>query len=476
MAPAARILLAHDDHAFGRTLTWILNEHGYEVTHSSTSADEVFDVLNGASHDLLVLETASGEAGLHLLSRIKADDRWEALPVLMLSPLPPEEGSVEALGLGASDFMGRPFRVREILARIKARLRAGRELNRARAEARSRSEMIEILREIASSLSPDEIYQILVRRVAQGLGISRCAILLRGKDPDVGTVVAAFENPVLRNLRVDLRRYPEIRRALETGEIVLSDSIESDPLYQATREEWARTGQKVDTTSALAIPFTVGDERVGVFFLRTSGQDVVLNQLDLQFADQVITSAVTTIGKAYEVQEAFRGQTRLRELAETDPLTALPNRRALEDRMVHELEQAARYATVLSCLMLDVDGFKTVNDTHGHQAGDLVLSQLAALLKREQRAMDMVARFGGEEFCILVPLTGPGGARLLADRILRRVAGERFGPPGVALPLTVSIGIATYPDERITDSVSLLRVADQNLLKAKADGRNRYRD
>src|SRR5678816_3855985 len=175
MTTPARILLAHDDHAFGRTLSWILDEHGYAVT-ATDATDAITDLLTSDPHDLLILETEAGQAGLTLLSRVKADDRFEHLPVLLLSSLPPEEGSVEALGLGAADFMSKPFRVREILARVKAHLRAGRELNRARAEARSRSEMIEILREIASSLSPDEIYQVLVRRVAQGLGISRCSI------------------------------------------------------------------------------------------------------------------------------------------------------------------------------------------------------------------------------------------------------------------------------------------------------------
>jgi diguanylate cyclase (GGDEF)-like protein len=213
-----------------------------------------------------------------------------------------------------------------------------------------------------------------------------------------------------------------------------------------------------------------------VFFLRTSGHDVVLNQLDIQFADQVIKSAVTTIEKAYELQEAFEGQRQLRELAETDPLTGLYNRRALEVRLNRELEQATKYATVLSCLMVDVDGFKALNDTYGHQMGDRILIQLSTLLKREQRAIDLVARFGGEEFCILLPLTGSGGARLLADRILRRVGSFPFGEPDHPVQLTISIGIATYPDDRVTDSDSLLLLADQNLLKAKADGRNRYRD
>ncbi len=475
MTSPARILFAHDDHAFGRTLGWILDEHGYAVT-ASPASEHMLEILAADPFDLLVLETASGENGMRLLARVKGDERFESVPVLVLSSLPPEEGSVEALGLGASDFLARPFRVREILARVKAHLRAGRELNRARAEARSRSEMIEILREIASSLSPDEIYQILVRRVAQGLGISRCSIVLRGPDQDAAVVVAAFENPMLRNLRVELRRYPEIQRALETGEVVLSDSIPSDPLFAETRREWQAEGKEILTTSALAIPFTLRGERLGVFYLRTSGHDAVLNQLDIQFADQVIKSAVTTIEKAYEVQAAVEGQKQLRELAETDPLTGLFNRRALEARLTRELAQAQKYATVLSCLMIDVDHFKQTNDTLGHAMGDLILAQLASLLKREQRAIDVVARVGGEEFCVLLPLTGSGGARLLADRILRRVGGYPFGEPDQPVPVTVSIGIATHPDDRITDGPSLLKLADQNLLKAKADGRNRYRD
>ena len=475
MTTPAKILFAHDDHAFGRTLGWILDEHGYAVT-AVPATDTVLETMASDPHDLLVLETASGEAGMRLLARIKGDERFESLPVLMLSSLPPEEGSIEALGLGATDFLARPFRVREILARVKAHLRAGRELNRARAEARSRSEMIEILREIASSLSPDEIYQILVRRVAQGLGISRCSILLRGPDEGFATVVAAFENPMLRNLRVQPDRYPEIQRAITSGEVVLSDSIESDPLFADTRRQWQATNSAIETTSALAIPFAVQGRQLGIFYLRTTGHDAVLNQLDVQFAEQVIRSAVTTIEKAYQIQAAVEGEKQLRELAETDPLTGLSNRRALETRLIRELDQAQRFSTVLSCLMIDVDNFKATNDTLGHQMGDRILAQLANLLRREQRAMDVVARFGGEEFCVLLPLTGSGGARLLADRILRRIASHPFGEVEKPVPVTVSIGIATFPDDRVTDGTSLLRLADQNLLKAKADGRNRYRD
>jgi FixJ family two-component response regulator len=307
MTGPARILFAHDDHAFGRTLGWILDEHGYAVT-AVPASDELITTLAEEPHDLLVLETASGEEGMRLLARIKGDQRFDSLPVLMLSSLPPEEGSVEALGLGASDFLARPFRVREILARVKAHLRAGRELNRARAEARSRSEMIEILREIASSLSPDEIYQILVRRVARGLKISKCSIILAKAGDEYGTVVAAYENPMLRNLQVELRKYPEIVQALQSAALVLVQDVLTDPLYDSARTEWGQDGTYVPTRSAIALPFFLRNEPTGVFFLRTTAEDPPLNQQDVAFADQVTKAAVAALEKAYDLESAVAGQ------------------------------------------------------------------------------------------------------------------------------------------------------------------------
>jgi two-component system cell cycle response regulator len=288
--------------------------------------------------------------------------------------------------------------------------------------------------------------------------------------------VAAYENPMLRNLRVDLRRYPEVQQALKSGEVVLIQDVLTDPLYQVVRAEWEAGGVAVPTRSALALPFQLKGQQVGVFFLRTTAEDAPLNQQDVQFADQVIKAAVAALEKAYDLETAMDGQEHMRHLAETDPLTDTFNRRALSDKLVQEMERAERYGTVLTCLMVDIDEFKLINDEHGHLAGDRVLRSLANLLKREQRAVDVLARYGGEEFTLLLPETGPTGARIFAERIIRRVAAHDFGESGRPVHVTISIGVATFPDERITDPESFLRLADANLYKAKADGRNRFRD
>jgi len=476
MPLAPKILVADDDQALSRTLSWILKENGYDVL-TVPGGEHLFDHLQAEPFDLLLLDIMMPKVdGLQLLQKVKADPKYKDLPVLMISSMPPEEATVRSLGLGAADFIPKPFRVRELLARVKAHLRVGRELNQARAEARSRSEMMDIMQEVTASLKPEEIYQILVRRVAHGLNLSRCSIVIAEPDDNTGTVVAAFENPMLRNLPVDLAKYPEIRRALVTGEVVLIRDATTDPLYEAVRAGWSSVAQAVQTRSAIALRFSLRGQPSGVFFLRTTTEDAPLNEQDVQFADQVITAAVAALEKAYDLENAVMGQEQMRHLAETDALTNCFNRRALMEKLEQEMDRAARYATMLTGMMIDIDNFKQINDTHGHLVGDRVLKQLSSLLKREQRSVDIVARYGGEEFVVLLPETTSAESRNFAERILRRVATHDFGEPGKPVRVTISIGIASYPDERVSDGESLLRLADSHLYRAKSDGRNRFRD
>jgi two-component system, cell cycle response regulator len=201
-----------------------------------------------------------------------------------------------------------------------------------------------------------------------------------------------------------------------------------------------------------------------------------LTDQDLAFAEQVIRSAVAALEKAYDLEHAVLGQEQMRQLAETDPLTAVYNRRALMQKMEQEMDRAARYATRLTVMMIDIDNFKSINDTFGHLVGDKVLKQLANLLKREQRSVDVLARYGGEEFVVLLPETTVAESRNFAERILRRVAGYDFGDPGRPVRVTISVGMASYPDSRVTDGQSLLKLADGHLYRAKVDGRNRFSD
>jgi two-component system cell cycle response regulator len=476
MSHSGKILIADDDPAVSFTLAFILRENGYDVT-TVPGGDRLLEQLQDDAYDLLLLDIMMPRVdGLQLLQRVKADERFRDLPVLMISSMPPEDATVRSLGLGAADFIPKPFKQRELLARVKAHLRMGRELNSARSAARDRSAMVDILHEVTSALQPNEIYQILVRRVAHALNISRSSILQAGPDDDMATVVAAYENPMLQNLPVDLRRYPEIRHCLETGDTVLVRDVRTDPLYREVRDAWLAEGRPVPTRSAICVRFSLKERPAGVFFLRTTGESSALNENDLEFSVQVIRSAVAALEKAYDLEHAVLGQEEMRQLAETDALTGVYNRRALMEKLEQEMDRAARYAARLTALMIDIDNFKQINDTHGLLVGDTVLKQLATLLRRELRSVDIVARYGGEEFVVLLPETTTPESRNFAERLLRRVATHEFGEEGNRVRVTISIGMASYPDERVSDGLSLLELADTHLYRAKTDGRNRFRD
>jgi two-component system cell cycle response regulator len=162
------------------------------------------------------------------------------------------------------------------------------------------------------------------------------------------------------------------------------------------------------------------------------------------------------------------------EMAITDGLTGLYNRRYMESHLGALVEQASARGKPLTALVLDIDYFKSVNDTHGHDAGDDVLREFAMRIKKSIRGIDLACRLGGEEFVIIMPETDMAVATIVAERLRRRIASEPF--PIVhgsqAIDVTISIGIATLDGAEDT-AATILKRADQALYRAKRDGRNR---
>jgi len=163
-----------------------------------------------------------------------------------------------------------------------------------------------------------------------------------------------------------------------------------------------------------------------------------------------------------------------RELAARDPLTGIANRRALMEALQHQVAVATRRQTPVSVLMIDIDFFKRVNDRHGHLAGDAVLCALAERIGRRLRAQDILGRYGGEEFMILLPHTDADGAVRLAEDLRRQVEQAPIAFNGADIPVTLSIGVHTRVPEPGPDAGdAMLAAADRALYAAKASGRNR---
>jgi diguanylate cyclase (GGDEF)-like protein len=164
--------------------------------------------------------------------------------------------------------------------------------------------------------------------------------------------------------------------------------------------------------------------------------------------------------------------TRVESLAIMDPLTGLYNRRRFESLMNSEFKRAARYQSSLSCMLIDIDHFKDVNDTFGHQIGDMVLKEVAGIIQNTLREVDTPARWGGEEFIVLSPNTSKENALKAAERILKAVANRSFSGIG-SHRVTVSIGISGIPSPDIDSQEKLIHAADLAMYEAKRKGRNR---
>ena len=198
-------------------------------------------------------------------------------------------------------------------------------------------------------------------------------------------------------------------------------------------------------------------------------------QTDLERQVRERTEQLHRTVKALEqkVQEQEAADARIQRLAHYDALTGLPNRSLLEDRCRHLIHAAERHGQSVAVMFIDLDHFKTVNDSLGHRVGDAVLVALAQRLRQEVRAQDTVARLGGDEFVLLLPETDADGAACVAQKIVA-AAQEPFQAYGHELTVTPSVGIALYPRDGV-DLDALARAADVAMYRAKEDGRNTWR-
>ena len=213
-----------------------------------------------------------------------------------------------------------------------------------------------------------------------------------------------------------------------------------------------------------------GNETVAVQALQGGAQDyLVKDDLTAQALRWAIHNAMEKVALRRQIERQRR---ELERLATTDVLTGVFNRRVLLERLELELRRCRRYGTRLCVLLLDVDHFKRVNDTYGHLAGDAVLVVLGHLLKTRVRGTDVAGRYGGEEFCVLLPETDLDPGRELAERLRQHLAAETFAAGETTFRVTCSVGVAHFHDakQKVTD---LLQAADEALYQAKQQGRDR---
>ena len=343
-----------------------------------------------------------------------------------------------------------------------------RELDRLRGELDYRTHLDESLQsflERISSTDPGKTYQSILTHSRELLQADRASLWVfdEGANEIVLRAAAGLPSEVEADTRTGLAEGIS-GRVLETGQPLVVENIDESELAPASAERNYRT------KSFISYPVTIGDRKIGLLNVTDKSSGGTFNEVDLSLLEIIGPQIAVALERA-EWQERA---TQFQLMSITDPLTGLLNRRYLEERLTEELNRSTRYSYSMSCLMIDIDDFKNYNDRNGHQAGDVALKITAHSLKAALRSADIACRYGGEEFCILLPQTSVTEAGVIAERMRQKVT-ETDYPYGKSQPMgtvSISIGISTFA-RHIDTAESVIAAADRALYNAKRQGKNR---
>lgn len=343
-----------------------------------------------------------------------------------------------------------------------------RELDQLRGQLEQRSQLDESLQhflERISATDPQKTYAAILKNSRELLMSERASLFVYDE------IAAELIAKAAIGLPIEAAEIPRIRLGegfaggvMESGEPLVVPDLEKSGFRASDPERGYRTN------SFVSYPLLIGGRKIGVLNVTDKVGGKAYDEVDLSLIDIIGPQIAASLERAGWQERA----TEFQLMSVTDPLTSLLNRRYLEERLSEELNRSKRSNYAMSFLMIDIDDFKNYNDVNGHQAGDQALQITAHNLKAELRLEDVACRYGGEEFCILLPQTPINEAAAIAERIRRKIAENQY-PHGQNQPLgfvTVSIGISTL-SKHVDTTVAVIAAADRALYNAKSKGKNR---
>jgi two-component system, cell cycle response regulator len=472
----ATVFVADDNPSILQGLERALRVTGYEV-RTAASGRAVLELLESAPEppDLLLLDVMMPEmTGLEVLRTLRVDPRWVDVPVVLITATNDGALPVSALRDGAVDFLTKPFRLDELLARVANHVRRNTELRRARESARIRLQAIDLIRELNRVVTADEMFHLVAARSSAILGVARCSVLVVQNGASVARVAASSEAELADGVELELALYPEVREALATGQPVVVRDVGASPLFEGVRDQWELRGLAAPLRSVIVVPFRVTDEVTGLFVERSTVDEPVLAEEAAELAERVVEAVVQACGRVQVFQKLVEQRETLHDLAHTDVLTGCDTRRSIVAFLERELESARATGEPLAIALMDLDQFKEINDRCGHLAGDTVLRALGGWLGEEGlRAADRAGRYGGDEFVVVLPGTTLAGAAVFAERARAHLAAVPFVFGDRAVRASLSAGVASWPECEVTTAEELVAIADTALYRAKEQGRNR---
>ena len=449
----ARIFIVSSKDNPQEELAESLRTEGYDVTTSGPE-EGVDGHIREKRPDVVILliEESIEEDSEKLCRELKTNQETKGIALLVISKMNGGRSVWESVNQWADDFLVKPFESQELQARLRIHLRM--------AEYHNKLERLVIFAR--------KIYSSDLKGIASAV---RSELNFFATADRFSIFVAEDDGRRLHSLvhnheEMDMD-YMDI--PLESSLLMLQARKKLEPIFVSSFSKSSfATGEKRGKYSddfALCVPLHVGEEFLGILNLN-GNQDGFFNRINMDLVALLAEILSAAINNARRLES-------LRTLAITDGLTGLLNHRSFHERLAVEFERMRRFDIPLSCLMVDIDFFKKINDKHGHPAGDTILAALADKMKGHLRKIDTIARYGGEEFAILLPQTTASDAKIVAERIRNDVKNKPFPITGDSVKVTISLGISDVQDARGITASDLLGQADKALYKAKKNGRNK---
>ncbi|MEZ5811523.1 MAG: PleD family two-component system response regulator [Rhizobiaceae bacterium] len=447
----ARILVVDDIPANVRLLEARLLAEYFDVV-TALDGQEALDICASGQIDVVLLDVMMpGMDGFEVCRRMKGDPAMAHIPVIMVTALDQVADRVRGLEAGADDFLSKPVNDLQLMTRVRSlvRLKMLTDELRLRAATTTTIGLEDLLERSESSERPKPRILLVDGR--------------KSSHERLTDMLAKFAE-----VELETNPHQGLFRAAEGGYeciIVSTAFADFDPLRLCSQL------RSLDRTRATPIMLIAdqGEDSLVTRGLELGINDYIVRPVDRQ---ELLARARTQIRRKRYNDELRANVTQSIELAVTDGLTGLHNRRYLDSHLQALFERAVSRGRPLSVLMADLDRFKAINDTHGHDAGDQVLKEFANRLRKSVRGMDLACRYGGEEFVVVMPDTDPDVAKTVAERVRSATAGAPFETASGRIEVTVSVGLSSLiaPADTIP---ALMKRADIALYEAKNGGRNR---
>ncbi|MET3897252.1 two-component system cell cycle response regulator [Devosia sp. UYZn731] len=447
----ARVLIVDDIPTNVRLLEARLTAEYYEVVTAS-SGPQALEICNNSDVDIVLLDVMMPDMdGFEVCRRLKSNPKTHHVPVLMITALDQPSDRVKGLEVGADDFLTKPVDDMQLMARVKSLVRLKSLTDELRARA----------------LTGQQIAIEDAMRVMDQITTTGGSILIIDTDARHAERIKGY----LGDHRVDVLTQPADAVFQVTGaqyELALVSMAldDFDPLRVCSQ---IRTLEHTRTLPIILMA-DEGDKPRVVRALDLGVNDFISRPVE---RNELAARVRTQIRRQRYALELRQSVSNTMALAVTDDMTGLYNRRYFDRHLGVMLGKAQSQERDMAVMLLDIDHFKSVNDTHGHDIGDAVLKEFSLRLKRNIRGVDLACRFGGEEFVVLMPDTDFRQAEAVAERVREAVADRGF-EVGTARPLTVTVSVGVTLQESLADTPeTLIKRADVALYRAKREGRNR---